>query len=318
MQSHITFQLTKGQTIESKPNDFLPLSIKPLRMAKIKEVVLDEGHIIVQSISHYLAYIELFEYALTAKTSINFTVNISSFFLYADVQTGLAQLCYLPKGKYRKVVRSGTNQVMLLTLRPDWLIYKCKQLPHLMSFNIFFCDCEDQPMNLPSIGIANKLIRSLIKMDASVNDLNMDNDGYIFINGCINKYHNKLQHKNDTARYYHDKAAAISSFIKTHFATEEAENLPKLANRFMVSERTLARLTKIAFGIPLHEQVIKLRIHYALNLLLTTSKPIFEIATLSGYREPYYFSRAFKKYFGVCPKSINRPSKKIVEFELQS
>ncbi|MNL41613.1 HTH-type transcriptional regulator CdhR [compost metagenome] len=74
----------------------------------------------------------------------------------------------------------------------------------------------------------------------------------------------------------------------------------------MVSERTMARLAELAFGMPLHKQVIKLRMDYALDLLINTDKPVFEIAALCGYKEPYYFSKAFKKQFGDCPKSVKR------------
>lgn len=317
MQSNITIQLTKDQFIETQKNTLAPHNFQRLKIAHAKEIVFNEGSIVVQSISHYLAHIEFFDYSFTRQTSIEFTVNKSAFFLYADLLTGFSQLCYQPMGKYRKAVPAGCNQIMVLTFRPDWLAYKCRSMTELKAFTSFFGNPEDQPMHLPRIPIANVLIRSLVKMNDVIEDMNMDDDGYIFINGCVNKYYNNLKRKNATAYYYHHKAADISSFIRKKFATEEAENLSRLAARFMVSERSLARLAKIAFGIPLHEQVIKLRIHFALDLLLTTDKPISEIAVLSGYKEPCYFSKVFKKHFGVCPKSVKRPADAAVRFELQ-
>lgn len=318
MQSHITIQSTKSQPIENNTNALILHNFKRLRMARIKEIVFNEGSVFVQSISHYLAHIELFDYSFTQQASIDFTVNQSAFFMYADLHMGSARLCYHPAGKYRKTVGPGRNQIMLITFKADWLIHKCRKITEFRSFTSFFCNPVGQPAHLQPVGMANSLIRSLIKMDAAVNDLDMDDGGYIFINSCINKYYNKLKRRNATVHYYHHKAAEISSFINTQFATEEVENIANLAARFMVSERSLARLAKIAFGRPLHEHVIKLRIHLALDLLLNTGKPIFEIAILSGYKEPYYFSKAFKKYFGICPKSVNRPSKSVTAFEFQT
>lgn len=312
MQSKITIKLIKDQPIETKKNEPVPLNFERLRTAGNKTFVLDKGYLSVQSISHYLAHIELFECSFTQRTSIEFTVNAPAFFMYADLQKGVAHLCYHPAGKYRKTVAAGSNQVMLLTFRSDWLIHKCKKLSALSSFTGLFCNPEDQPMHLPRVNITGSLMKALIKMDTAANDMHMDDDGYTFINGCINKYYNKLKCKNATIHYHHHKASDLSAFIHSNFATEEVENLPKLAARFMVSERSLARLAKMAFGIPLHEQVIKLRVHYALDLLLNTEKPIYEIAALSGYKESYYFSKAFKKHFGACPKSITRASKALV------
>lgn len=309
MQSKITIQVTKKQVIENKSDVLNAYNFKPLKTAKIEEFTLSEGHILVQSISHYLAYIELFEYTFTQRASIDFTVNTPAFFMYADMHTGFSHLCYQPAGKYKKIVTPGHNKIMLLTLRSNWLTYKCQKLAELNAFSSLFCDPKAQSMHLPRVGLANSLIGSLIKMDTVVKDINMDDDGYIFINGCINKYHNKLRSRNATTHYYHHKASEISSFINANFTTDEVENLPRLATRFMVSERSLARIAKVAFGMPLHEKIIKLRIHYALDLLLTTDKPISEISSLTGYKDPFYFSKAFKKHFGISPKLVNRPSK---------
>jgi transcriptional regulator GlxA family with amidase domain len=41
----------------------------------------------------------------------------------------------------------------------------------------------------------------------------------------------------------------------------------------------------------------------AQHLLATTNKPVKEIALMCGYKDPHYFSNAYKKYFGESPKS---------------
>ncbi|MNL13543.1 Urease operon transcriptional activator [compost metagenome] len=84
----------------------------------------------------------------------------------------------------------------------------------------------------------------------------------------------------------------------------------------MVSERNLARLAKIAFGTPLHEKVIDIRMCSSLEQLVTTNHPIYEIARRTGYKEGHYFSKAFRKHYGVAPKYILRPNKRAA-FKMQ-
>ena len=48
----------------------------------------------------------------------------------------------------------------------------------------------------------------------------------------------------------------------------------------------------------------ELRLTYAKKLLTNTNYTIKEIASLCGYADPYYFSRAFKKHFGAAPHYI--------------
>lgn len=280
--------------------------------------VKQDQTILSQSLSHYLAHIEIFRYSSTEETSLAFTVKVSGFFMYADLNSDSCHVCYYPAGLYKRKVPAGSNQIMVITFKSEWLIYKCKKLTELAPFTGLLYNLEDRPVNLPCARMAKALFRSLQKLNNVDKDLDMDNDGYIFINGCINKYYQKLKRNTHISHYHQHKATEISTFINEHFTTEDAENLAKLAARFLVSQRSLARLAKIAFGKPLHEHVILLRMRFALDLLLTTDKPIFEIAILSGYKEAYYFSKAFKKQFGVCPKLVERPFKIAAKFAMQA
>jgi transcriptional regulator GlxA family with amidase domain len=47
---------------------------------------------------------------------------------------------------------------------------------------------------------------------------------------------------------------------------------------------------------------IHLRMRLACRLLDLSSKPIKAVAIETGYRDPYYFSRVFKKSMGISPE----------------
>ena len=58
---------------------------------------------------------------------------------------------------------------------------------------------------------------------------------------------------------------------------------------------------KAQMGMPPTKYIIKLRMEHALSLLETSSMSIGEIGYACGYRDINFFSRSFKKHFGVSP-----------------
>jgi len=310
MRSNIKFNFAQAKKVTATGTDTLLNKMLSLRMAKASFLKLVNGNILYhQEIHHFLAHIELFQYTLEQETQVDFSILKPTFFLSVDLNKDSCHLGYRPAGKYKKTLSTGLNQILLITFRPDWFLEKCQHLAGFKSLITHFRHSDDQLLNLSNVDIAQSLFKSLKKMDQVVDDFRLDNQSYIFINNCIDRYHNKLNSKKESSVYHRQKATAISLFITEHFNAEIVNDLPKLSEQFMVSERSMARLAKIAFGIPLHEQVTKLRIHFALGQLLVTAKPIKEIAQLSGYKEPHYFSKVFKKYFGIAPKTVSRPYK---------
>ncbi len=65
----------------------------------------------------------------------------------------------------------------------------------------------------------------------------------------------------------------------------------------------LCRLFRQKNGITPHKYLINMRLHAAASLLASHhgSSSISEIARLSGFRNPLYFSRLFRQHYGVSP-----------------
>ncbi|MGW9124896.1 helix-turn-helix transcriptional regulator, partial [Paenibacillus chitinolyticus] len=60
------------------------------------------------------------------------------------------------------------------------------------------------------------------------------------------------------------------------------------------------------------EYLLKYRLNMAQRMLFTSDVPVQQIAQAVGIADPFYFSRVFKKQFGISPtkyreKFINNP-----------
>lgn len=83
-------------------------------------------------------------------------------------------------------------------------------------------------------------------------------------------------------------------------------SLNVLAERINVNASYLSSLFKREVGIPLTEYVNQRRIIHAKLLLLTTALPTKSIGLQCGISDIYYFSRLFKRYTGMTPRTYRK------------
>ena len=105
--------------------------------------------------------------------------------------------------------------------------------------------------------------------------------------------------KTETHDSSDQKIFAIAAHFDTHFAA--TSDIRKLIRRAGLSERTFHRRWKENFEISPHAYILRRRINEACKLLLETNQKISSIATETGFNDPYYFSRIFKKYTSHSP-----------------
>ncbi len=93
-------------------------------------------------------------------------------------------------------------------------------------------------------------------------------------------------------------------FITTHYNTDiTIEELAKSCN---LSESRFAHLFKAEIGTSPHLYQQELRINNAKLLLSSTKLSVSEICTQSGYTDPLYFSRIFKRKVGLSPMEYRK------------
>ncbi|MDL2302035.1 helix-turn-helix domain-containing protein [Lachnospiraceae bacterium OttesenSCG-928-D06] len=96
----------------------------------------------------------------------------------------------------------------------------------------------------------------------------------------------------------------IKKYIDNHYT--ERISLSLLAKEFNIGISYLSTLFKKVYLISPNEYIIQLRIDRAKSLLSSNSElSIKQTAELSGYTDPYYFSRLFKMSVGMTPSDYH-------------
>lgn len=74
-----------------------------------------------------------------------------------------------------------------------------------------------------------------------------------------------------------------------------------LAHKIGTNRNTLAQASKNILGMGIHQWLVEKRMKEAERLCRKTGLPIEDIGYRVGYKNPNYFSDAFKKYFNLPP-----------------
>lgn len=94
----------------------------------------------------------------------------------------------------------------------------------------------------------------------------------------------------------------LKAFLDVHFL--EDFSLPQLSRLCLLNEFKLKKGFKDLFGTTVFAYLRKLRMDFAVNLLLDSSKSIDHISDMLGYEHSQHFSTAFKRYHGSPPSSF--------------
>lgn len=79
-------------------------------------------------------------------------------------------------------------------------------------------------------------------------------------------------------------------------------SVKSIADRVYLHPVYLSKVFKAVTGESLGDYIIRIRMEKALYMLKHTNRRIYEITTELGYQNPQYFSKMFKKYYGMTPQ----------------
>ena len=91
----------------------------------------------------------------------------------------------------------------------------------------------------------------------------------------------------------------MMTFVRHHIA--EPLTVARVAESARCSETTAQRLFARHVGESMQSWIRQVRLREAAALLRTTGLRVSEVAQLVGYSDPLYFSRAFRRAYGVAP-----------------
>jgi len=97
---------------------------------------------------------------------------------------------------------------------------------------------------------------------------------------------------------------ALKTYLEANYP--QRLTLAQLADRVGLSIPHFCARFKQLFGVPPIAYLLHLRLHMAASLLRDTTLSVTEVSRRIGYRDVYYFSRHFKRQFGVSPKRTRR------------
>ena len=101
-----------------------------------------------------------------------------------------------------------------------------------------------------------------------------------------------------------DKLNESITFITTHYNSEIS--IKELATSCNLSQSRFMYLFKEQTGMAPHAYQQTLRIQNCMTLLTSTQLSISDISEMSGYQDPLYFSRVFKKMVGMSPRQYRK------------
>lgn len=95
----------------------------------------------------------------------------------------------------------------------------------------------------------------------------------------------------------------IRDYLEENYMKEVS--LDKISKNMYLSSVYISKIFKEETGDSPINYLIKIRLSKAKQLLTESNLPIKVVAQSVGYNDAYYFSKLFKKYYGVPPSKIN-------------
>ncbi len=124
-------------------------------------------------------------------------------------------------------------------------------------------------------------------------------------NGNLLRIISLLSPKSTQPQNYNSRLIlAEASYISSHY--NEEIDLNECAERCNISRSRFTHLFTEVIGTSPYRYQQKFRLEQACELLRSSSLPIAEVAQNVGFSDALYFSRLFKKRFGVAPSEFRK------------
>ena len=119
-------------------------------------------------------------------------------------------------------------------------------------------------------------------------------------------YLSRVEHQGERAKNRQHVIEPAIEYLKAHLYDANLK-IDKLHRICRISDTYFRKIFLSRFGLSPKEYVVNQRISHAMSIIESGDfESINEVAELVGYSDPLYFSKAFKKMYGVSPSSVNQ------------
>ena len=118
--------------------------------------------------------------------------------------------------------------------------------------------------------------------------------------GALRKLETELAQQEESAKSFIVKQ--VHEIVANNLSHDTT--VKTIADRVFLHPVYLSKVFKAETGESLSDWIIGYKMERALYLLKATNKKIYEITSELGYQNPQYFSKTFKKYYGLTPQEF--------------
>lgn len=116
-----------------------------------------------------------------------------------------------------------------------------------------------------------------------------------------------------TENIYRQKINQTLDYISANL--HKPLQLNVIANQINVSQRQLLRIMRLELNESLSSYVTRQRTERAVMYMQTEDMNLTKLAGMVGYDNPQSFSKAFKKQFGISPKTyMNKLQSRLIDY----
>lgn len=101
-----------------------------------------------------------------------------------------------------------------------------------------------------------------------------------------------------------DRLLGIVTYMNKHY--DEELDIECFATMLSLSPGRFAHLFKESMGVSPYAYLLGIRLEKAAELLSLSDIPIYEVAYKTGFSDPLYFSKMFKREYALSPKSFRK------------
>lgn len=151
---------------------------------------------------------------------------------------------------------------------------------------------------------SNEIIKTAINM-LNEDILANDETRFYLITSYLYRFFKILIENFAYKEHYDDTKQSITvskiiKYINVHY-TDNDLTIEKIANEFYFTAPYLSRLFKSVMGVSPMQYIINLKMSKSLELIKNHDFTINQISENLGYKNQFYFSKEFKKHFGMSP-----------------